>query len=93
VSSSERLHWQTPLGDKPGENWIRSYSVVRTMFFPYCFRRERGEVLLSFAIMGHIFRCMVKSNMENDMEVEFLMTSNDDLSLVFVALRNLLGDL
>jgi hypothetical protein len=40
--------------------------------------------------MGHILRSMVKSEMENGMEVEFLMTSNG--GYVFVAMRNLLGD-
>jgi hypothetical protein len=37
--------------------------------------------LLFIAIVGHILRYMLKSKAENDMEAEFLMTSNGDLSL------------
>jgi hypothetical protein len=51
------------------------------IFLAVEFQRERGEALLSVAIMGHVLRSMVKSGAENDMEAEFLMTSNDGLSL------------
>jgi hypothetical protein len=39
------------------------------------FQRERCEALLSIAIMGHVLRSMLKSELENDMEAEFLRTS------------------
>jgi hypothetical protein len=86
VSSSERLRRRTPLGDMPGDYWIRSYSVVRTINFSYNFQRKRGKVLLPVAIRAHILRSMVKSKMENEMEFEFLMTSNDDSSLCDIEL-------
>jgi hypothetical protein len=86
VLSSKRLRWRTPLGDMPGDYWIRSYSVVRTINFSYNFQRKCGEVLLPVAIMAHILRSMVKSKMENDMEFEFLMASNDDSSLCDIEL-------
>jgi hypothetical protein len=41
----------------------------------------RKQHVLSFAIMGHVLRHMMKSKTENDMEAEFLMTSSGDLSL------------
>jgi hypothetical protein len=49
------------------------------------------KTLQSVAIMGHVLRSIVNSEAENDMEAEFLMTSNG--GQVFVAMRNLLGDL
>jgi hypothetical protein len=53
-----------------------------TMFFlTIWFQRERGEALLSFAIMGNVLRSMVKSETENDIEAEFLITSNSGSSL------------
>jgi hypothetical protein len=52
------------------------------MFFSAVwFQRERGKALLSIAIIGHVLRSMVKSDAKNDMETEFLMTSNGGLSL------------
>jgi hypothetical protein len=45
------------------------------------FQKERVEDLLSVAIMEHVLGSMVKSDMENDMETEFLMTSNGGSSL------------
>jgi hypothetical protein len=55
---------------------------VRThVFLTVWFQREHGEALLSVATMGHVLRSMVKLEMENDMEAEFLMTSNRDSSL------------
>jgi hypothetical protein len=55
------------------------------------FQRERDEALLSVSIMRDVLLSMVKSEAENDMEAEFLMTSNG--GQVFMAMRNLLGDL
>jgi hypothetical protein len=72
VSSSERLHQQTPLRDMPRDCWIEWYSVVNThVFFTVWFQRECGKALLSVAIMGHVLRSMVKSVAENDMETRF----------------------
>jgi hypothetical protein len=44
------------------------------------FQRKRCEALLHVAIMGHALRSMsmVKSETENDIEAEFLRTSNGD---------------
>jgi hypothetical protein len=50
-------------------------------FLTIWFRWERGEALFSVAIMGHVLRSTVKSDAENDMETEFLMTSNGGSSL------------
>jgi hypothetical protein len=47
----------------------------------HLFQREHGETLLSVAIMGHVFRYMIKSEAKNDMEAEFLMASNGGPSL------------
>jgi hypothetical protein len=79
VSSSKRLRWQTPLGDMPRDCWI---GVVFGYAHPYVFlsvwfQRKRDDALLPVAIMGHVLRAMVKSDMENDMKTEFLMTSSD----------------
>jgi hypothetical protein len=60
------------MGNMPGDCWIGLYSVVRTTFFlTILFQRECGKVLLSVAIMGHIFSSMVQSEEENDMEPSF----------------------
>jgi hypothetical protein len=50
------------------------------VFLSVWFQRKR-EALLPVAIMGHILRAMVKSDMENDIETEFLMTSSDGMCL------------
>jgi hypothetical protein len=71
VLCSGRLRRRTSLGDMLGDCWIGWYSVVCT----------HGEALLSVAIIEHVLRSMVKSKAENDMEAEFLMTSNGGLSL------------
>jgi hypothetical protein len=44
-----------------------------------------------FAIMGHVLQFMVKSEVDNDVEAEFLKTINGGLSLCGNE-RNLLGD-
>jgi hypothetical protein len=65
-----------------GDCWIGWYSSVHThVFLTVWFQRERGKALLSFAVMGHVLRSLVKSEAVNDMEAEFLMTSNGGLSL------------
>jgi hypothetical protein len=51
------------------------------VFLTVWFQKERVEDLLSVAIMEHVLGSMVKSDMENDMETEFLMTSNGGSSL------------
>jgi hypothetical protein len=53
----------------------RRFDMIIILFNP------RKQHVLSFAIMGHILRYMVKSKVENDMEAEFLMTSNGGLSI------------
>jgi hypothetical protein len=85
VLSSGRLHQRTSLGasclEFAGSDGIRSCA---TMFFQTdWFQRKRCEALLYVAIMGHALRSMsmVKSETENDMEAEFLRTSNGDSSL------------
>jgi hypothetical protein len=50
-------------------------------FLTVWFQRERGKALPSVTIMGHVLRSMMKLDAENDMETEFLMTSNGDSSL------------
>jgi hypothetical protein len=50
-------------------------------FLTVWFQREHGEDLLFFAIMEHVLRSMVKSEAENDMEAEFMMTSNGGSNL------------
>jgi hypothetical protein len=45
------------------------------------FQSERDAALLSLAIMEHVLRSMVKTEAENDIEAEFLMTSNGGSSL------------
>jgi hypothetical protein len=40
-----------------------------------------AKLCLSVAIIGHILRSMVKSDVENDMETEFLVTSGAGSSL------------
>jgi hypothetical protein len=50
-------------------------------FLTVWFERERDKALLSVAIMGHVLQSMVKLEAENDMEAEFLMTSNGGSSL------------
>jgi hypothetical protein len=66
----------------PGDCLIGWYSVIHThVFLTVWFQRERGKDLLSVAIMEPILRSMVKSDAENDMETEFLMTSRGGSSL------------
>jgi hypothetical protein len=93
VLGSRRLRRRTPLDDMPGDCLIGWYSVMCTHVFTLAvwFEREHGKSLLSIAMKKHVLRSMVKSEAENDMEAEFLMTSNG--GQVFVAMRNLLGDL
>jgi hypothetical protein len=50
-------------------------------FLTVWFQREHAEALLSVAIMVHVLLSMVKSDADNDMEIEFLMTSNSGSSL------------
>jgi hypothetical protein len=50
-------------------------------FLTVWFQREHDEALLSVAIMVHILLSMVKSDADNDMEIEFPMTSNSGSSL------------
>jgi hypothetical protein len=50
-------------------------------FLTVWFQREHDEVILFVAIMGHVLRSMVKSEADNDMEAEFLMTRNCGSSL------------
>jgi hypothetical protein len=50
-------------------------------FLAVWFQRERGEALLSVAIMRHILRSMVKSKAENDMVAEFFRTVIEDFCL------------
>jgi hypothetical protein len=50
-------------------------------FLAVWFQRERGEALLSVAIMRHILRSMVKSKAENDMVAEFFRTGIEDFCL------------
>jgi hypothetical protein len=42
---------------------------------------EDDEAVLFVAIMGNVLLSMLKSDVENDMEVEFLRTSNGGSSL------------
>jgi hypothetical protein len=42
---------------------------------------EHDEAVLFVAIMGNVLLSMLKSDVENDMEVEFLRTSNGGSSL------------
>jgi hypothetical protein len=71
VLSSGRFHRRTPMDDMPrvaGLDGIRS--PVTMFFLTIWFQRERCEGLQSIAIVGHVFNLMVKSVVENDMEVE-----------------------
>jgi hypothetical protein len=49
-------------------------------FLTVWFQRKHGKALLYVAIMGHVLWSMV-SDVENDMETGFLMTSNGGSSL------------
>jgi hypothetical protein len=70
------------LGGMPRECSIGWYWSCAPMFFQTVwFQRECGEALLSVATIEHVLRSMVKSDAENDMEIEFLLTSNSGLSL------------
>jgi hypothetical protein len=73
-----KLPWATFL-EIPGSGDIRSCTPIFCLTI--WFQMERGKALLSVAIIGHVLRSMVKSEVENDMEAEFLMTSNDGSSL------------
>jgi hypothetical protein len=55
--------------------------VCTHVFSDIWFQWESGEAILSVSIMGHVSRSMVKSDTENDMETEFLMTNNGCSSL------------
>jgi hypothetical protein len=57
------------------------WSCATMFFLTIWFQRERGEALLSVAMMGHVLRSMVMLEEENDMEAKFLMTSNGGSSL------------
>jgi hypothetical protein len=78
-----RLRRRTSLGDMPEDCSIGWYSVVHThvLFLTVWFQRERSKALLSVAIMGLVLWSMVKSDAENDMETEFLMTTSGGSSL------------
>jgi hypothetical protein len=49
---------------------------VHHIFLIVWFQGERAETLFFVTIMGHVLRSMVNTGAENDMEAEFLMTSN-----------------
>jgi hypothetical protein len=59
-----------------GGNWF-----AHPFFLIVWFKRECDEALLSVAIMGHVLRSMVKLEAENGRKDEFLITSNNALSL------------
>ena len=53
------------------------------------FQRERVKALLCVTIMRLVLRSMMKSEAENDMEAETLVTAT--VVRVFAVMRNLLG--
>jgi hypothetical protein len=64
------------------DSWIGWYSAVCIhVYFDRLISEKHGEALLSVAITEHVFRFMVKSEEENDMETKFLITSNGGSSL------------
>jgi hypothetical protein len=50
-------------------------------FLTFWFQRKRYEALLCVAILKHLLLSVVKLEVENDMEAEFLRTSNGGSSL------------
>jgi hypothetical protein len=88
MTSLIRLECRIPEGSFSKLPWASCLEIAGSVdhahprfFLTIWFQRECGAVLLSVAIMGHVFCSTVKSEAENDIETEFLMTSNGGLNL------------